>query len=86
MKKDKKDMPVRSEINRVQDDQRNKQQDEYDISRKPEMDRSDEAQQDAKEERYKDSQLNHEQMIPSEKKKQTEKWDKVDRKLPNTKK
>ena len=34
----------------------------------------------------KDSQMDRERLIQPEKKKQTEKWDKVDRKFPNTKK
>ena len=77
-----KRLPADADANRSDEDVQNKHQEEFDDESKLRLARK----QDARNEQKEDSQLKHEDKIQPEKKKQSEKWDKVDRKLPNIKK
>ena len=80
-----RDLPVTSDINKSREDIQHRNQDEYDDESKQKLD-ANSRKQDARNEQRQDSQLNDERNIQSEKKKQSPKADKVDRKLPNLKK
>ena len=80
-----KRLPADADANRSDEDVQNKHQEEFDDESKLRLDKN-ARKQDARNEQREDSQLKHEDKIQPEKKKQSEKWDKVDRKLPNIKK
>ena len=80
-----KRLPADADANRSDEDVQNKHQEEFDDESKLRLDEN-ARKQDARNEQREDSQLKHEDKIQPEKKKQNEKWDKVDRKLPNIKK
>ena len=80
-----KRLPADADANRSDEDVQNKHQEEFDDESKLRLDEN-ARKQDARNEQSEDSQLKHEDKIQPEKKKQSEKWDKVDRKLPNIKK
>ena len=80
-----RDLPVSSDANKSRKDIEYRNQDEYDDESKQKLDH-DARKQEARNERREDSQLGDERKIQSEKKKQSPKADKVDRKFPNMKK
>ncbi len=87
MKKRDKNLPEDADANRNPDDIQNKNQGEFDDRSRDLPNANRRKEESVRSKRIaEDSQTKHEDKIPPEKKKQPEKWDKVDRKLPNLKK
>jgi len=86
MKKKSRHLPADSDANPKNEDLQYENQEEFDDPARKQLNDDAKNLQNARLKQESDSQLKHESMIPPEKKKQPEKWDKVDRKLPNLKK
>lgn len=86
MDKRNEHLPAESDAKRGKNDNQFKAQEEFDDRSGEQLDNQTRNQDRAKTKQQGESQTRHEDMIPSEKKKQSPKWDKVDRKLPQIKK
>jgi hypothetical protein len=86
MSKRNKNLPADADAQPKKEPTKFQNQEEHDEQSKQEQNETPRQEEKVRIKQAEDSQTKHEDMIPPEKKKQTEKWDKVERQFPNLKK
>jgi len=86
MDKRNESLPADADAKKSEEDSQFKNQEEFDDQSRQQLDDQSRNEDKVRNKQKEESQTKHEDMIQPEKKKQTEKWDKVDRQFPNLKK